>query len=96
MSEKLWVEYKTDDKNVISKVFTEGCKDVDDFIKKIRKSHNSLPKDSEVTLHGPSGTAISVGDSISSLVQETHSQTHSMFKFQRSHRLRLNQLPIRS
>ena len=69
MSEKLWVEYKTDKKTSISKVSIKGCKDVDDFIEKI-KSHTQFSsiKDPEITLNGPSGAAISVGDPISSLV----------------------------
>ena len=41
---------------------------VDDFIRKIRKDTQfAFPKKVEITLHGSSGTAISVGDPISSL-----------------------------
>ena len=41
----------------------------DDFIKKIRNEPQlGIPKDFTITLHGPSGTAISVGEPISSLV----------------------------
>ena len=65
----LWVEYKTDEKTSRSKISTEGCNDVDDFIKKLKnESQLGIPKDSVVTLHGPSGTAISVAGPISSLV----------------------------
>ena len=47
MSHMLWVEYKTDREAPISKVSTEGCNDVDDFIKKIKtESQLSIPKDS--------------------------------------------------
>ena len=42
-----------------------------------------------ITLHGPSGTAISVGDPISSLVPGNSFTNHSMFKSQQSRRLRL-------
>ena len=69
MSQSLWVEYKTNNKTSKSKVFTERCNDVDDFIRKIRNEPQfSSIKNSEITLYGPSGTAISVGDPISSLV----------------------------
>ena len=58
MSEKLWVEYKTDNKTTISKVSIEGCGD-DDFIKRIENEPQlGIPKNSRITLHGPSGTAI--------------------------------------
>ena len=69
MSEKLWVEYKTDKKTSISKVSIKGCKDVDDFIEKI-KSHTQFSsiKNSEITLHRPSGAAIEVDEPISSLL----------------------------
>ena len=69
MSEKLWVEYKTDKKTSISKVSIKGCEDVDDFIEKI-KSHTQFSsiKDSEITLHGPSGTAIRPIEPISVLL----------------------------
>ena len=69
MSQSLWVECKTNNKTSKSKVFTEGCNDVDDFIRKIRNEPQfSSIKNSEITLYGPSGTAISVGDPISSLL----------------------------
>ena len=43
-------------------------KNVDDFIKRIKnESQLDIPKDYRITLHGPAGTAIIVGDPISSL-----------------------------
>ena len=70
MPEKLWVEYKTDKKTTISRVSAEGCEFVDDFIKGIRNEPQfSSIKGSEITLHGPSGTAISPTKSISVLMQ---------------------------
>jgi hypothetical protein len=69
MSEELWVEYKTAKETFKSKVSIEGCVDVDDFIKKIRKEPQlGIPKDFKVTLCTPSGMAIEINESSSSLL----------------------------
>ena len=64
------MEYKAGQEASSSKVSIKGCKDVDDFIKKIKnESQLNIPKNSRITLHGPSGTAISPTKSISVLMQ---------------------------
>ena len=69
MSEKLWVEYERNNTVYQHRISFKGCEFVDDFIEEIRNDPRfSFVKDAEITLHGPSGTAISVGDPISSLI----------------------------
>jgi hypothetical protein len=38
MSQKLWVQHNTTGKIFIDKVSIQGCEDVDDFLKEIKKS----------------------------------------------------------
>jgi hypothetical protein len=76
MSKKLWIEYKEDKKTSRSKISTEGCRDVEDFIRKIRKEPQfSFMKDSEIILVRPSGTAVDAGESISSLLPRNSSKS---------------------
>ena len=37
MSQKLWVEYRTAGRSFITKVSTDGCEHLDDFLKEIKK-----------------------------------------------------------
>ena len=56
-------------KSLKAKSLPKDANNVDDFIRKIRNEPQfSSIKNSEITLYGPSGTAISVGDPISSLI----------------------------
>ena len=69
MSQNLWVEYKTDKKTSISKVPIKDYEFVGQIIRELKENTQfAIPRNAEITLHGPSGTAISVGDPISSLV----------------------------
>jgi hypothetical protein len=69
MSERLWVEYKTERKVYKHWISFKGCEDVDDFIKKIRNGPQlGVPKGSQVILCTPSGAAIEVDESPSSLL----------------------------
>ena len=69
MPQGLWVEHKIDKETYIHMISIEGCELVANFIDRVRSNPQlCIPKDLRITLHGPSGTAISVGDPISSLV----------------------------
>ena len=57
MSKKLWVAYDTPAKKFIDKVSIEGCSDVDDFLKEIKKeSQLAIPQNTPITLYQPDGT----------------------------------------
>jgi hypothetical protein len=69
MPQSLWVEHWTDTERYIHLISIEGCEFVAYFIDRIGSSSQlGIPKGFRITLHRPSGTAISVGDPISSLV----------------------------
>jgi hypothetical protein len=69
MPQSLWVEYKTDEKEYIHRIPLEDCDFVADFIEKIKNNTQfSVIKNSEITLHGPSGTAIRPTEPISVLI----------------------------
>ena len=69
MSQGLWVEHKTETKTYLDWVPIKDYKFVAQFIREIKEDTQlAIPKNTEITLHEPSGTAISVGDPISSLV----------------------------
>jgi hypothetical protein len=69
MSEKLWVEYKTEQKAYKHEISFERYEFVGDLIEKIRSESRFSPvKDTEITLYESSGAAISIGDLISSHV----------------------------
>ena len=75
MSQNLWVEYEADEERYISRVSSEDCKDVDDFIKKIRNEPQlCIPKNIHITLYGPSGVAIEADKFISSLLTGNSSE----------------------
>jgi len=66
MSQKLWVSYVTPAKTFgPTKVPIDGCKDVDDFLKEVKKeSQLAIPQNAPITLYQPDGkTEIKVGDS---------------------------------
>jgi len=69
MSKKLWVQHITSEKTFIDKVSTEGCEDIADFLKEIKKEFEISGPSSHLTLYQPKGTTeIDVGDSPSLLV----------------------------
>jgi hypothetical protein len=69
MSEKLWVEYKTEQKVYKHRISFEECDFVADFIEKLKSNTQfSVIKDFEVTLCTPFGEIIDVGESPLSLV----------------------------
>ena len=60
------MECKTNGRTYIDKVFTSGCDDASDFIEDTRSELQlGIPKDSRITHHGLSGTAISPAKTIS-------------------------------
>ena len=69
MSQGLWVEHKTDIKTYIAWIPIKDYEFVGQIIKEIKENtHLAIPKNAEITLHGPSGTAISPTEPISVLI----------------------------
>jgi hypothetical protein len=70
MPQGLWVEHRTDAENCIHLISIEGCEFVAQFIDRIIGSGTQLgiPRDSRITLHGPSGTVIRSTEPISVLI----------------------------
>jgi hypothetical protein len=69
MPQGLWVEHKTDTENYIHLISVGGCEFVAHFLDRIGSGIQlGIPRGFRITLHGPSGMAIGVGDPISSLV----------------------------
>jgi hypothetical protein len=66
-SRKLWVQHQTTAKTFIDKVSIEGCDDITDFLKEIKKETQlAIPKDSAITLYqlkDGQEVEIDVGDS---------------------------------
>ena len=69
MSKKLWVAYDTPAKTFIDKVSIQGCEDIADFLKEIKKeSQLAIPPSTPITLYQPDGTTeIKPTDTIQSL-----------------------------
>jgi hypothetical protein len=76
MPQGLWVEHKTDIKTYLDWIPIKEYEFVEQFIREIKEdTQHAIPKNAKVMLHGPSGTAISVGDSISSLAPGNSSES---------------------
>jgi hypothetical protein len=57
MSQKLWVQHETPSKTFIDKVSIDGCEDIADFLKEVKKeSQLSIPSKTPITLFQPDGT----------------------------------------
>jgi hypothetical protein len=65
MSQKLWVAHETAAKRFIDKVSIEGCEDVADFLKEVKKeSQLAIPQNAPITLYKSDATSeIKVGAS---------------------------------
>ena len=70
MSQKLWVQHQTADRIFIDKISIDGCDDIADFLKEIKKeSQLAIPQNTAIALYKPDGeTEIDVGDFPSDLV----------------------------
>ena len=76
MSQGLWVEHKTEPKTYLDWVPIKDYKFVAQFIREIKEDTQlAIPKNTEITLHGPSGTPIEVDELISSLLPGNSSKT---------------------
>ena len=54
---KLWVEYQTPAKTFLDKVSIQGCEDIADFLKEIKKeSQLAIPENTPITLYQSDGT----------------------------------------
>ena len=68
MSQKLWVQHITTAKTFIDKVSIQGCEDIADFLKEIKKEFEISGPSSHLTLYQPDGTTeIRPTDTIKSL-----------------------------
>jgi hypothetical protein len=75
MSERLWVEYETEEKVYKYSISFKGCEFVDDLIEEIRSDPRfSTLKNFEMTLCTPSGTTIEIDKSPSSLLPGNSSE----------------------
>ena len=66
MSQKLWVQHITTAKTFIDKISIEGCEDIADFLKEIKKEFEILGPSSALTLYqlkDGQEVEIKVGDS---------------------------------
>jgi hypothetical protein len=78
MSQKLWVAHVTPAKTFIDKVSIDGCADVADFIKEIKKETQlSIPQNTPINLYKPDGkTEIKVGVSPAEYLEGNSDENH--------------------
>ena len=82
MSQKLWVKYGADKEGDIGRVSFKDCECVADFIKQIgNEVQYRIPKETCITLYGPSGTVIELDEPISSLLPGNSSENPLRVQF---------------